>query len=84
MNRTQRALVKKAHKKLAMNRAFKNDALYERNTMHNSLHPGSSDSHFTNEKEIFDASKKALRRLKKYNGPTGMMSESNYMEFMGA
>ena len=84
MNRTQRAKIKAAHAKLAFNRAEKNEALHERNIMHSSFYPGSSDSHFQNEKEIFDASKKALRRLKKYNGPTGMMSESNYMEFVGA
>ena len=83
MNRTQRALIKQAHKKLAMDRSFKNDALYEKLDSAGFI-SYNENSRFESENEIFKASKKALRKLKRYNGPTGSMSEENYMEFMGA
>ena len=62
MNRTQRALVKAAHKKLAMDREFKNDALYD---VTNSCHFVTGKERLEREMNIFKASKKALRRLKK-------------------
>ncbi len=84
MNRTQRAKIRAAREKLDMNRAFKNDALESRILHHGGFYPSNTDSRFQNEKNIFESSKKELRHLKKYNGPTGTMSESTYKEFMGA
>lgn len=84
MNRTERAIVRSMREKLDMDRSMKNDALRERNAFHSCLYPGKTDSRFVQEKQIFKSSQKALRRAKKYNGPTGAMSESNYLEFVGA
>lgn len=84
MNRTERAKVRSMRETLDMNRAMKNDALRERTALRGCMFPQRGDSRFEQEKQIFNSSKKALRRTKKYNGPTGSMSESNYMELMGA
>ena len=85
MNRTERAKVRSMRETLDMNRAIKNDALQERTALRGCMFPQQhGNSRFEQEKQIFNSSKKALRRTKKYNGPTGSMSESNYLELMGA
>lgn len=83
MNRTQRAKIRAAREHLEMSRSFKNDALESMIMHHRCMFPQTSDRRFKDEKEIFKGAQKNLRRLKKYNGPTGIMSESNYMELMG-
>ncbi len=78
MNRRQRAIIRSKHEELEMNREFKNDALWE---MRDSF--GRGDERFRSENEIFNRSKKQLRKLKKYNGPCGFDLNS-YKELMGA
>lgn len=81
MNRTQRAKIRAAHQNLEMNRMFKNDALYVRKWS-NSMYPGSD--RFEDELKTFKGAQKNLRKLKKYHGPSGLMTENYYMELMGA
>lgn len=83
VNRTQRAKIRAMREQLDTDRVFKNDALYTRVQCRGSLW-GGADSRFEREKEGYRSTQLSLRRLKKYNGPTGAMSESNFKEFMGA
>lgn len=79
MNRTQRAKIRAAREALDMAREFKNDAL---SSMLMCSY-GNTQDRFKSEKEYFKSKQKEVRRQKKYNGPTGLMTEENYMEVFG-
>lgn len=83
MNRTQRAKIRAAHEKLDMVREFKNDAVSSRTLFHSQLFGSDSDKRLSYEKQACKTAQKELRKLKKYDGFTGSMSESDYMEFIG-
>lgn len=82
MNRTQRAKIRAQHEGVDMYREFKNDALATRFTFPSVSGYGSTER-FKSENEHFKAKQKQLRRMKKFNGPTGMMTEEQYQEVMG-
>lgn len=81
MNRTQRAKVRAARRSLDIARAFKRDALFNRI---GSSYFDSASEEFKKELEIFKGKLKQVRKLKKYNGAPGLLTEKEYMEFMGA
>lgn len=81
MNRTQRAKIRAAHEALDMAREFKNDALDEK--IRSPYDRVRKEERFRSEMDWYKGKQKQIRKLKKYNGFTGIMSEKNYAEMMG-
>lgn len=80
MNRTQRAKIRALHEDLEVNREFKNDALASALTTSYGMN---GRKRFKDENDNYKAKQKQLRRMKKFNGPTGMMTLEQYQEVMG-